>query len=757
MVVDPSGQGSAGIAKVTAQVKGLGEAEDEVVRKGGVFGDVFKAEIAADFFRRATSAAIDFGKDSVNAAVEGEKATRNLAATARGAGLGFEYADERAQAFAETLGLSETAGEKAYASIVRLAKGAGSLSELPRISQAFADLAAARGLTATEIADRARQLQNLVDEGTDALFGANPSAIYKEYTAATGNAVDVSDELAKRQAIVWKLMQEGEIVAGEAAVALTGTAGSVGRLSSSFDDLKRSTGEFVANKTAVVDLMNTISDIASGKGSVSDFFTGEAAARRAEARFRALQVQAEAQANQEANARLEELNIRNELNRAFIEGDSTAEFRSYKHLAISRGEDVARAMVQGFKDSYARLFKGDGKEDLVTLDFAQKQLERIKGVLDPQEAEQIGEKLRAAIQKQVEKGVQYLGKVRENAAKQFGLFLEANTLGQGDNPFVKIYSDALTAQREFERNFNVLDITKEGQKQLEALAQAQQRITDTRLAAARVDSQLSADRLRRQADELQSLQGLTAAEERRLGILERQVAAATQAPNLLGRAEALRLGLPQIREGSDLQARVINEQFRRLQALQTGLPSGEAGERAQNSIDRAITSLFDSLPERFQRQIARDPGARGVIGGAFSRQADELNREVLREIERARVADNAVRRIEADLETIRRGGLSTPEADRRILAVLGNLSPNELSPELKAAKFDALLRTADAQGNQEQAARDAINATVEATNSLTAAVDNLTRAAENPELRKILIEVINRSKASVRDEQLGSI
>jgi hypothetical protein len=787
-------QVASGLQTLNQQVNIFAQNVGGAGQKSQGFLDVFKGNLLYNYFRQAASAAYDFGQESVKAYAQVIQDERFLNAQIKETGVNFEQTYASVDKFDHKLALSKDNAEKLYATTLQFLKEIGQEGQADKFITSLSDTLVSHGVSPEQQAEITRSL--LAGRATELgkVLGENLQTIEKEISKQAGVDFSKLDDAAKKQLLFNKVLKEGENNAGATAERLGELDGKVASIGAAYDRAKEKAGAFITQQTAlkgVVDLLNYI----GGGGTEADYQKAKEARMKSDL-------------ERAANERDEFLRRQDELNR-----DPSKRFKSQDYLATSltqvdpakvraaveearatykktwgdlatgvfgadpaaaaeteaikrvelearkEGEKRAKALHDGFIDSYNKLFRpGGGADNLTILDYAKKQFDQIKGILDPAEFEEIGNKLNAAIRAQMEKGLAFLKQMRTAAESEIKTFAEANADG-GDNPFAKIYLDAAKAAKDLKERFGGLDVSEDGQKQYAALETAEKKITDARLASARVDAQLSAEKFRRQAEELKNIQGLTAAEERRLNVIDRQLSAAFNVPTLLTRAEAIDRGRPGIREGSKEDAARVNAQIENLMTLQRQLTlrggRGEFTEQAQGKLDQAIINYFEGLSPQYQRQLSRG-GDRGFFSDAYRREAGQQVKDIQREIERGAAADRAIAGIQKDLDIIRRGGLSSAESDKRILAVTGGLSDRELTGDLNKARFDALNRQAERDAKQEEEGKKQADATIKATEDLVKAVDDLAKAARDPENRRILIELINRSKAQVRDALYGT-
>lgn len=437
-----------------------------------------------------------------------------------------------------------------------------------------------------------------------------------------------------------------------------------------------------------------------------------------------------------------------------LQAGRDAAIKAQIHGILETTTQAAKSQAVQLENEFRKLFKpGGGADDLATLDRAKARYDEVKAIFDPADAEEIGDKINAALAKQLDKGLNYLKSVMKAAQGELKTFADENTAEHGDNPFVKIFTDAEESAEKLRKEFGVLNSTPAGQEQLARLQAAYDKITQSRLAAARVDTQLAAERFRNQALELQHIIGLTQAEATLLRIEQARVDAARAIPDLLAKAEALRRGLTGVPEGSDLQKRLVQQQIQGIERQRKGLDtSTEAGQKGQAILDKALTDIYEGLPEAFKRQIARNPNDRNFFASAYERQAGEQNRGIERLINQQAEEERQRAELQKRVDIISRSDLTQSEKDKRILDVTGAVDKTALNPTALKARFDAALRRSEAQENAEAEGKGQATNILDATNNLVDAINELAALSKDPENRRILIEVVNSANARVFDD-----
>src|SRR5688572_4626711 len=153
-------------------------------------------------------------KKSFDAAGEFEASLTKLKGTAKIAGVSFEYLEGLSQRAQDQFKLSATVANDLSSELVKLAGKAGDVGKASPALQSFLDIGAARGLTASQTLKAVQQAILGIDEGTDKLFGANPSVLYERFAESIGTTAGKLTDQQKAQAILTAATQDGLKVQG---------------------------------------------------------------------------------------------------------------------------------------------------------------------------------------------------------------------------------------------------------------------------------------------------------------------------------------------------------------------------------------------------------------------------------------------------------------------------------------------------------------------------------------------------------------
>lgn len=183
----------------------------------------------AEWTVRALGAAFNavksFVVDSIAAYDEYAASQRKLEGTSKLTGVALRDLRDVAKAGEEGFKLSTVTANDFASEIAKLTSKAGDLSKSKDAMGAFLDIGAARGLSARDTLQAVQQAILGIDEGTDKLFGKNPSVLYKEYADKMGLAVGKMTDQEKALALLDATMTGGDRVRGEYLVYLESAAG----------------------------------------------------------------------------------------------------------------------------------------------------------------------------------------------------------------------------------------------------------------------------------------------------------------------------------------------------------------------------------------------------------------------------------------------------------------------------------------------------------------------------------------------------
>ncbi len=147
---------------------------------------------------------------------------------------------------AREFGLSARQANDFTSEVARLTAKAGDISRTADTIRAFLNLGAARGVPVERTLEAVRQAILGIDEGTDRLFGVNPSVLYKRYADAVGRSVGALTDQEKALALV-VAAQEDALKVGDAYQRFLQTAeGRQAALNAQLEGTRALLGEALA-------------------------------------------------------------------------------------------------------------------------------------------------------------------------------------------------------------------------------------------------------------------------------------------------------------------------------------------------------------------------------------------------------------------------------------------------------------------------------------------------------------------------------
>ncbi len=202
------------IGKFGASIKDLGTEAMDLLNNELIQGIGFAGIVAG------------LGK-SFDAADAFRVALQKLEGTAKITGIPIEYLTGIAEQATEQFKLLKTQAADFAVEMAKLASKAGDVGKAGPALQAFLDIGAARGLSAGETLKAVQQAILGIDEGTDKLFNANPSVLYKQFADAIGTTAAKLTDQQKAQALLTAAMTDGSKVMGTYQDYLASTAGQL--------------------------------------------------------------------------------------------------------------------------------------------------------------------------------------------------------------------------------------------------------------------------------------------------------------------------------------------------------------------------------------------------------------------------------------------------------------------------------------------------------------------------------------------------
>lgn len=243
-----------GMAEANASMKGMeatsARLSTAITRMGVAFGAAFSFAAINAGLRRAYEAA-----DALDAS------NRRLAATAKITGQNLGFLQVSAQKANDQFRIGARLSNEFAIEMTKLASKAGQVDKVTEGIEAFLNLGAGQGLGAEATLRAVQQAILGIDEGTDKLFGKNPSVLYAELAAQIGKSAASLTDGEKALAIFSAGMRDGGKVAGEYAEFLKSPAGQAEQLRIRVEEAAESIGKSMAGiRTASYPVLAGLAD-----------------------------------------------------------------------------------------------------------------------------------------------------------------------------------------------------------------------------------------------------------------------------------------------------------------------------------------------------------------------------------------------------------------------------------------------------------------------------------------------------------------
>jgi hypothetical protein len=139
--------------------------------------------------------------------------------------------------------LSAGVANEFAAEVGKLAEKAGDTRRAKDALAAFLEIGAARGMSSAQTLQAVQQAILGIDEGTDKLFGKNPSVLYKEYADRIGVSAAKLTDQQKAQALLTATVDGGLKVQGTYAQYLETTAGQQEQMNNGLESARVAFGQ----------------------------------------------------------------------------------------------------------------------------------------------------------------------------------------------------------------------------------------------------------------------------------------------------------------------------------------------------------------------------------------------------------------------------------------------------------------------------------------------------------------------------------
>jgi hypothetical protein len=180
---------------------------------------------AWDMVARAVGMVKDAIVDSFAAYDELQTSQRKLEGTAKLTGMSLEYLQSVAKFGRDTFSLSALTANEFAVEMAKFEKASGGAAKATDLLSGFLNIGAARGMSAAQSMQAASQALLGIDEGTDKLFGKNPSGLWKDYEQVIGKSAGRFSDMDKQAALAYAVLQGGNATVGEYAKYLDSAQG----------------------------------------------------------------------------------------------------------------------------------------------------------------------------------------------------------------------------------------------------------------------------------------------------------------------------------------------------------------------------------------------------------------------------------------------------------------------------------------------------------------------------------------------------
>ena len=209
----------------------------------------------------ALSKFVDVSRQAIDISIASQRSNRLLAASATEAGLAYADLAEKNKKFAGLNALSDTAAASTTARITQLARTAGRPQDIDKLSTAFSDLGAARGIAPKDLETLIGTILSGQDEGLNRLGLPDPSKIYAAYAQSIGKTADQLSQMEKVQAATNAVVEKSQIFKGAAQSRLNSLEGQVETLNARWENFTTTLSNNFAQSREVNQGLTTLSDL----------------------------------------------------------------------------------------------------------------------------------------------------------------------------------------------------------------------------------------------------------------------------------------------------------------------------------------------------------------------------------------------------------------------------------------------------------------------------------------------------------------
>lgn len=197
----------------------------------------------------------------ISKALDAERATRKLSASAVEAGKSFAVLAEENANFARSSGLSQNASANIVARIQQLSNATGDPNQTAALQKGFLDLSSAKGIGTDELDNLIGTILSGQDEGLNRLGLADPSKLQAKYAGEIGKTVEQLTQFEKTQAAVNAVLEKAGVFTGANEERLRSLSGQMESARGKFEDLQTGIGSAITQSVEFRDAVGFLNDV----------------------------------------------------------------------------------------------------------------------------------------------------------------------------------------------------------------------------------------------------------------------------------------------------------------------------------------------------------------------------------------------------------------------------------------------------------------------------------------------------------------
>ncbi|MCC7132477.1 MAG: hypothetical protein IT352_07530 [Gemmatimonadales bacterium] len=246
-------------------VKFTGDVKQSFKNLGNEFEQLISSKIVQFFGVAGLAGAVKKSWEELDRL---EASQRKLSGTAKITGVSLDALTALAARAKDQFKLSTVQSNDFAVELAKLATKAGDVGQAAPGLDAFLNIGAARGLTASQTLKAVQQAILGIDEGTDKLFNKNPSVLYQEYADKIGTTAGKLTDQEKAQALLNAALEDGSKVTDAYSGYLTTAAGRQEQFKVKVDETAAAFGR------ATADLRDTLLAVAGKSVEYFEMFVG---------------------------------------------------------------------------------------------------------------------------------------------------------------------------------------------------------------------------------------------------------------------------------------------------------------------------------------------------------------------------------------------------------------------------------------------------------------------------------------------------